>query len=110
MEPCRATLREPIGASGQMSSIFISYRRKGATKDARALFERLSRDFGKGQVFIDLEGLEPGATFRDVLSQQLHFHVLSLSSFKYGRSAVSKRSMSLITASCRAGHWSSGDR
>jgi hypothetical protein len=54
-----------------MSSIFISYRRQGALIPARAVFERLSREFGPDEVFIDMEGIEYGVDFVDVLSRQL---------------------------------------
>jgi len=54
-----------------MSAIFISYRRGGALIHARALFERLSREFGPDDVFIDLEGIEYGVDFVEVLSRQL---------------------------------------
>jgi hypothetical protein len=54
-----------------MAVVFISYRRRGALKDARAVFERLSREFGSDHVFMDLEGIEMGADFVDVLERQL---------------------------------------
>jgi hypothetical protein len=54
-----------------MSSIFISYRRRGVPIHARALFERLSREFGRDEVFIDLEGIDFGLDFVDVLNSKL---------------------------------------
>ncbi|HTT11476.1 MAG TPA: TIR domain-containing protein [Burkholderiaceae bacterium] len=54
-----------------MSEVFISYRRQGALKDARALFERLSRELGNDSVFIDLEGIEMGSDWVEVLERQL---------------------------------------
>ncbi|MFS8082318.1 MAG: toll/interleukin-1 receptor domain-containing protein [Ginsengibacter sp.] len=51
--------------------IFISYRRSDSTKDARAIYERLRRDFGEDRVFIDLEGIEPGEDFVEVLERHL---------------------------------------
>jgi hypothetical protein len=54
-----------------MSAIFVSYRRIGADSHARALFERLSREFGSKTVFIDVEGIEPGVDFVEVLNRQL---------------------------------------
>ena len=54
-----------------MSVVFISYRRAGAVKDARALFERLTRELGGHHVFIDLVGIEIGANFLTVLDRQL---------------------------------------
>ncbi|HMX12353.1 MAG TPA: toll/interleukin-1 receptor domain-containing protein, partial [Burkholderiaceae bacterium] len=53
------------------AGIFISYRRQEALKEARAIFEKLSREFGAGQVFIDLEGLDYGVDFVESLERQL---------------------------------------
>ncbi len=54
-----------------MSAIFVSYRRQAALVHARAVFERLSREFGPHQVFIDLEGIDDGVDFVELLEQQL---------------------------------------
>jgi hypothetical protein len=54
-----------------MASIFISYRRVGALVHARALFERLRSEFGPSEVFIDLEGIDYGVDFVDLLNEQL---------------------------------------
>jgi formylglycine-generating enzyme len=51
--------------------IFISYRRKDAIAEARAVFERLRADFGDEQVFIDLEGMDYGDDYVDALESQL---------------------------------------
>jgi hypothetical protein len=55
-----------------MASIFISYRRVGALVHARALFERLRHEFGPNEVFIDLEGVDYGLDFIDILNEQLN--------------------------------------
>jgi hypothetical protein len=55
-----------------MASIFISYRRVGALVHARALFERLRHEFGPNEVFIDLEGVDYGLDFVDILNEQLN--------------------------------------
>ena len=55
-----------------MSAVFVSYRRDGALVHARAVFERLSREFGVGQVFIDLESIDVGVDFIDLIETQLH--------------------------------------
>lgn len=54
-----------------MPSVFISYRRKENSADARALYERLCREFGEAEVFIDLDGIEYGADFVETLERQL---------------------------------------
>jgi TIR domain-containing protein len=65
-------LHAPLGALSVMSSIFISYRRVGALVHARALFERLRHEFGPNEVFIDLEGVDYGLDFVDILNEQLN--------------------------------------
>jgi sugar lactone lactonase YvrE len=55
-----------------MSSIFISYRRIGALVHARALFERLRHEFGPNEVFMDLEGIDYGLDFVEILNEQLN--------------------------------------
>ena len=52
-------------------AIFISYRRKESLVETRAVYERLRAEFGPESVFIDLEGLEYGLDFVEVLNQQL---------------------------------------
>jgi formylglycine-generating enzyme required for sulfatase activity len=54
-----------------MGGIFISYRRQGAIVHARALFERLRHEFGLDNVFMDLEGIEYGVDFKDVVNREL---------------------------------------
>lgn len=51
--------------------IFICYRRLDAVKDARAIYERLVREFGAESVFMDIEGLLYGDNFHDALKHQL---------------------------------------
>ena len=51
--------------------IFISYRRDDTSGFAGRLFDRLSERFPDARVFIDVEGIEPGANFADVLSQRV---------------------------------------
>jgi TIR domain len=51
-------------------TIFISYRRAESLVEARALYERLARDF-PGRVFIDLEGIDFGDDFVESLQRQM---------------------------------------
>lgn len=44
-------------------NIFISYRRDDSSGYAGRLFDRLSAHFGRPNVFMDIEALEPGADF-----------------------------------------------
>ena len=54
-----------------MAEVFISYRRQGALVHARAVFERLRSELGPQKVFIDLEGIEVGVDFVDLIEEQL---------------------------------------
>jgi len=47
--------------------IFISYRRADASGFAGRLFDRLSARFGEDNIFMDVEGLDPGVDFVDAL-------------------------------------------
>ena len=53
------------------AGIFISYRRQDSTVHARAVFERLRAEFGNDDVFMDLEGVEIGEDFIELLDRQL---------------------------------------
>lgn len=54
-----------------MAEVFISYRRQGALVHARAVFERLRSELGQKKVFMDLEGIEVGVDFVDLIEEQL---------------------------------------
>ena len=51
------------------SRIFINYRRGDASGFAGWLSDTLSAYFGDGRVFRDIDGIEGGANFADVLKQ-----------------------------------------
>ena len=55
-----------------MGKLFISYRRADSTKDARAVYERLRRELREHEVFIDLEGIEPGEDFVAAIERHLN--------------------------------------
>ncbi len=46
-----------------MSGIFISYRREDSAPYAGRLYDRLSKQFGADQVFMDVDDIPPGADF-----------------------------------------------
>lgn len=52
-----------------MSRIFVSYRREDDSGHAGRLYDRLAAHFGEGQVFIDVDSMEPGVDFVDVIEQ-----------------------------------------
>lgn len=49
-----------------MSGIFVSYRRQDSAGHARALYDRLRERF-RQRVFMDVEGIEPGVDFVEVI-------------------------------------------
>ncbi len=51
-----------------MLKLFISYRRADTRKDAGRLYDRLSRAFGRDNVFKDVDDIPFGMDFRQVLS------------------------------------------
>ncbi len=51
--------------------IFISYRRDDAAGDAGRLADHLTRRFGKDQVFLDIDTIDPGTDFVRVLHKSL---------------------------------------
>jgi len=50
-----------------MSAVFISYRRSGAKHSAYRLKDKLKQAFGADKVFIDLEDIDAGLPFADVI-------------------------------------------
>lgn len=46
-----------------MSKIFISYRRADSRKDAGRIYDRLEREFGKENIFKDIDSIKPGKNF-----------------------------------------------
>jgi hypothetical protein len=54
-----------------MAGIFISYRRGSTAAFAGRLFDRLSTQFGKDKTFMDVDGIEPGEDFVEVLENRL---------------------------------------
>jgi formylglycine-generating enzyme required for sulfatase activity len=56
-------------AANQPPGIFISYRRDDSAGHAGRLFDRLGAHFGVGQVFMDLERMEPGEDFVQVIEK-----------------------------------------
>ncbi len=54
-----------------MAGVFISYRRDDTLWCAGRLFDRLSRTFGAGRVFIDVESLHPAEHFSVALQRRV---------------------------------------
>jgi len=51
--------------------IFISYRREDASGEAGRLADHMNRRFGRGQVFLDIDTIDPGTDFVRVLQSSL---------------------------------------
>ena len=54
-----------------MSKIFVSYRRDDSSGYAGRLHDRLSRYFGNDQVFMDVDHIEPGEDFMEVINEKI---------------------------------------
>jgi hypothetical protein len=52
-----------------MDGIFISYRRDDSAGYAGRLYDRLAKHFGAQRVFMDVEGIEPGADFVNAIEE-----------------------------------------
>lgn len=51
--------------------VFISYRREDAAGAAGRIFDHLSARFGREQIFMDVDGIEPGLDFVEVLNARV---------------------------------------
>jgi len=54
-----------------MSKIFISYRREDTAGYAISLHDRFADRFGADQIFIDIDNIEPGEDFVEVINQKV---------------------------------------
>ncbi len=51
--------------------VFISYRRTDSRHAAGRLFDQLLREFDAGDIFMDVDGIEPGLDFVEVLNERV---------------------------------------
>ena len=58
----------PASAPGSSGQIFISYRREETAYPAGWLFDRLAGQFGEGRVFKDVDSIQPGDDFTQVIT------------------------------------------
>jgi hypothetical protein len=56
-----------------MTKIFISYRRKDNPFAARSVYEALCAEFGKDNVFYDVERMRAGRDFRKQIDDMLEW-------------------------------------
>lgn len=67
----RAAERWSQRTAPRRRGVFISYRREDASGFAGRLHESLSRHFGRAQIFRDVDTLQPGTDFGEVISEAL---------------------------------------
>lgn len=56
-----------------MSGFFISYRRSDTSEEAHRLYEWLRSSFQQTDVFIDIDRIDPGADFGEVIDEKVGF-------------------------------------
>jgi hypothetical protein len=61
----------PSAAQPPRSGVFISYRRDDKRDFARGLYERLARHLGEHQLFMDVDSIDLGLDFTEVVNQWL---------------------------------------
>jgi hypothetical protein len=66
-------MASPFQGRTWMSGIFISYRREDSADDAHRLYGALSAQFGADSVFIDVEDIDPGEDFAEVIDEKVGF-------------------------------------
>ena len=54
-----------------MAKIFISYRRVDSQHVAGRIYDALATDFGRNEIFRDVNKIPPGSDFTDVLMQAI---------------------------------------
>ena len=54
-----------------MSSVFLSYRRDDSSGYAGRLYDRLAQRLGRQRVFMDIDNIEPGEDFVEVIDTKL---------------------------------------
>src|ERR671935_1392571 len=57
--------------NGSVARFFINYRREDASGHAGRLYDALAAHFGEDFVFMDVDAIEPGADFADVLDRSV---------------------------------------
>ena len=54
-----------------LGGVFISYRRDDSSGFARGIYDRLAKRLGRKSVFFDVDNIELGEDFVDVLSERV---------------------------------------
>jgi hypothetical protein len=53
------------------AKVFINYRREDTAPYAGRLYDRLTVHFGEGQIFIDIDQIEPGEDFVEAINRKV---------------------------------------
>jgi hypothetical protein len=70
MVSCRLLLGVEVSVSeGESGGIFVSYRRQVSSGTTGRLTDSLVEHFGAGRVFIDVDTIEPGVDFTEVIAR-----------------------------------------
>ena len=69
----RGTTEEAVEGAGRPGRlrIFLNYRREDSSGHAGRLYDDLAERFGVGEVFMDIDKIEPGLPFDDVIEHAL---------------------------------------
>ncbi len=69
----RGTTEEAVEGGGRLGRlrIFLNYRREDSSGHAGRLYDDLAERFGAGEVFMDIDKIEPGLPFDDVIEHAL---------------------------------------
>jgi hypothetical protein len=59
------------GEVGSMPEIFIGYRRSDGAAYAGRIYDRLRRHYGESAVFMDIQEIQPGERFRQVIEDNI---------------------------------------
>ncbi|MGO9471367.1 MAG: toll/interleukin-1 receptor domain-containing protein [Isosphaeraceae bacterium] len=69
-KPARTKANSPMEGA-PVISVFVSYRREDSRHQAGRLYDHLVAQFGKGQVFKDVDSIPLGLDFREVLTERV---------------------------------------
>jgi uncharacterized membrane protein YeaQ/YmgE (transglycosylase-associated protein family) len=71
VHPVVAQQRPMVNTVRQQTKIFISYRRSDSAHAARGVADRLRTRFGAGEVFMDVDSIDPGIDFLQGVQQAI---------------------------------------
>ncbi|MEO8667983.1 MAG: toll/interleukin-1 receptor domain-containing protein [Bauldia sp.] len=66
---CRDIKSREVSGTMTQGTVFISYRRNDTSGFTRAIYDRLAKRFTQERVFMDIDAIEPGLRFDQVIDQ-----------------------------------------